>query len=164
MDFGLIVSRTFNVNLITSVVTDPDIWETATEDGHEPDSYFPDVNSNCFIAAVEDKEVIGVFELRALNKVLLDVHPYILPEFRGKKALEAGRKLLEWVYFNAPQYAKLTGTVPTIYKNVKIYCNMLGFKEEGFNKSSFLKNGQILDQWYLGITREEIEGRIKWAA
>jgi len=34
-----------------------------------------------------------------------------------------------------------------------------GMKVEGKIRASFQKNGQLHDQWMLGITREELEAR-----
>lgn len=164
MDTGLNIERTFNVDLIRAVVTEPRMWETVAEDNQEPTNYVPEVESECWLHVKDNMETIGLFQFKALNAITLEVHPYILPEYRGKIANEAGRMHLQWFADNATRYKKLVGSIPTIYKNVKLYTLMLGYREEGINKSSYLKNGEVHDQWYLGITRDEIERRLKWAA
>lgn len=161
MDFSVNIDRTYDINLIRNVVLRPEIWETIAEDGHSPYDYHPDLQRNCFLHVWEDEKTIGLFEFKPVNAVTIDVHPYILPEFRGKKANEAGKLHLEWVYDNLPHCNKIIGNIPTLYKNVKIYSLMLGYREEGYSTASYLKNGEIHDRWYLGITRDEIERQLQ---
>lgn len=152
--------RTINQNLVNSIVTTPELWETVAEDGHDPALWEPDFDRDCWLLMSLEGLPVGLYQFKTVNAITLDVHPHILPEFRGSIGMEAGRKHLEWVYNHAPKYKKLVATIPMIYRHVKLYANMLGYRDEGINRASFLKNGQIHDQWNLGITRDEIERRV----
>ena len=149
-------TRTYDTALIYNVITNEAIWKTISEDGHNPSVWSPDVFRDCWLEMSIDGETVGVFLLKALNSMMLEVHPHILPKFRGEIGMQAGIEHLRWVYDNFPNYRKIVCSVPTLYKNVKIYAMQLGYQEEGVNRLSFLKGGKIYDQWTLGITRDEI--------
>ncbi len=153
-----------DIDLIRDVVTMPEIWETVAEDGQEPDNFQPDFIHHCWLKIVSSGVVIALWQFKPVNKITLDVHPYVLPAFRGKVGKAAGIEHLKWIYDHGPQYQKLVASIPVIYKHVKIYANMLGYKDEGLNRCSYLKNDKVHDQWILGITRNEISERcLSWA-
>ena len=56
---------------------------------------------------------------------------------------------------------KVIAQVPFLYPNVKDFCLKNGFVVEGINRLSHQKDGVIVDQWLLGITRDEIEEGLK---
>jgi RimJ/RimL family protein N-acetyltransferase len=97
-----------------------------------------------------------VYNCVAVNGVTVLIHPHVLPEVRSKYARESCLAALKWIYDNAPKYVKITALIPVIHKNVKLFAKRIGFKEEGINRKSYLKDGKVIDQWLLGITRSEL--------
>ena len=152
----IIAERTFDTKLIRSIMTNDVVWKTAAEDGQEKADFMPYVQSDCWLKMMLGNTCVGLFVFERLNKILLDVHPAILPEYRGKVGHQAGVEHLKWIYENEPACMKIVATIPVIYRHVKLYANMLGYRDEGINRASYMKNGRIHDQWMLGITREEI--------
>lgn len=148
--------RTFDVNLIKNIVTRDDIWKTVAEDGQKKEDFIPFTKADCWLKVTSGADCVGLFLFERKNKVLLEVHPFILTEFRGKIGHLAGVEHLKWIYKNDPKCQKIIGSVPVIYKHVKMFANMLGYRDEGISKASYMKNGRLHDQWYLGITRKEI--------
>ena len=150
--------RTFDIELIKSIVTRDDVWATVAEDGQVKSEYMPDVNDECWLLMTDENTAIGLYNIHAHNAVTIEIHAHVLPEHRKQHSKETGRAALEWIYFNSPEYKKVIAQIPFIYKNVKNFTCGFGFKEEGVNRLSYLKNDVIVDQWLLGITRDEIEG------
>ncbi len=152
----IIAQRTHDTKLIRSIMTNDVIWAATAEDGQEKADFMPYTVSDCWVKMMLDSVCVGLFVFERLNKVLLKVHPAILPEYRGKIGHRAGIEHLRWIYQNEPACQKIVAHIPTPYISVKLYAKMLGYREEGINRASYMKNGQLLDQWMLGITRDEI--------
>ncbi len=130
------------------------MWDCVCEDGHKLEDFDPKPNENCWI----NIDKVGMYNLHPDNSTTLEIHAFILPEKRKKHSIETGKQILKWILENAPeQYQKVIAQVPCIYPNVKDFCIYNGFKIEGVNRLSHKKNGKIVDQWLLGITRKEIE-------
>jgi RimJ/RimL family protein N-acetyltransferase len=154
---NLEVRRTYDPTTIREVMTHPDIFATVAEDGQDPGDYKPDVQGSCWLRVSVDDETIGLYVLHAKNCVTLEIHTGILHEYRKEYSRESIRETLRWVVDNVPEYQKIIAWVPTIYPNVKNFALRNGFRVEGVNRNSFLKNGEIHDQWLLGITKDGIK-------
>ena len=88
---------------------------------------------------------------------MVEYHPNLLPEHRGAKSEEFTIKSLEWLYNYAPMYKKVNVKIPSCYPHIERYAKRIGFKSEGVDRQSFCKDGKLVDQWAMGITREEIK-------
>lgn len=142
--------RCFDAELIKDVVTTPGLWETVSDDSVHPDKFIPDVEGQCWLAAIDGGCLLGFFQYHPLNGTTLIAHPHILPQFRGKRAFKAGKDQFDWMFSEYVKYNKIVGFIPFIYKNVKIYCNMIGMKDEGVCSKSYMKDGELHDQWIVG--------------
>ena len=143
-----------NEPLITAIHTDPRIWVTITEDNAVPvDKYRARMVNALHIIAYYDYNVMGVMSFYRRNSLIMEGHIAILPEYRSH-AIEAGKKALE-LFWTKTDYKKINLSIAIIYRNVKIYAMKLGFKVEGVNRGSYLKHGEIHDQTYLGLLRDE---------
>lgn len=152
----MIVERTFDYRLVREIMVDPDMWATVAEDGHDPMDYTPDVYGEGWLLLQDEDEVYGVYRVHAMNSVTCEIHAQVIPKHRKVHSRETGLLALEWIYKNAPQYQKVVCWVPDVYPNVRKFAESFGFKLEGTNRLSYLKNGVLCDQWLLGITRNEI--------
>lgn len=150
--------RTEDADFIKEVITSPGLWPTVAEDGHNPEDYIPDTERGCWLSIIHDGQFIGLYYIHAHNTVLAEIHAHILPECRKEFSFPSGGAALYWIYEYAPQYQKIIANVPRIYENVKNFTAKFGFVVEGVNRKSYLKNGELHDQWLLGITRDEIKG------
>ena len=148
------IVKTTDAELIRSIVTLPELWATVAEDGMGSAGWSPNMDSGWFLA-MDGADIIGLYSVAANNCVTLEIHPFILKAFRGRAAYASGAQILEWLMLNT-KYEKVVCSIPVIYKNVKLFAMRCGFREEGINRQSYLKNGKIHDQWMLGITRGEI--------
>ncbi len=131
-----------------SVLSHPEIFKTIAEDGMTDVPMPEDFIYLCGYAP----DLIGCFVLHPVNAITYECHVQVLPEYRKDYAQEFGRKVIEWTWNNTDAL-KMVAQIPTTYPNVKDFALSMGFAVEGKNKKSHLKNGEITDQWYLGISK-----------
>lgn len=149
---GLSANRTLDAGIILNAFENEQLWDEISEDGVE--SYIPDVINEFWVALTDDK-LIGFYRIHALNTITYQIHAFILPEFRKKYAKQSGELILHWC-LDMLEFNKLVAEIPFKYENVYRFTKSMGFKDEGINRQSFLKDGKIWDAHRLGITREEI--------
>jgi L-amino acid N-acyltransferase YncA len=155
---NVIAERTFDTGLVSSIMTTPEIWDTIAEDGRVVGDFVADCEGECWVLMRVDTNIIGLYNLHPHNSVTLEIHAHVLPEYRAEHSKNTGLAILEWIIESAPdKYQKVIAQIPAIYENVKNFTCSFGFQEEGINRMSYRKNGEIVDQWMLGITRSEIE-------
>ena len=149
------IAETKDSELIRSIVTLPELWETIAEDGVSLESWKPDLNEGWLISS-DDKGFVGIYNIHPTNGVTLQIHPMMPKSTRGKRAYGSAQEVLRWI-FTTTKYQKVVCEIPVIYRNVKLFAMKAGMKEEGLNRFSYLKNGKIIDQWHLGIAKQEFE-------
>ena len=146
------VQRTFNEELIKEVLSDERLWEVSTEDGTPPVAEFwPDIDEKVWVAMIDDDDKVRGFMVGDLvSKAQVRVHVAIRSEYWGDKAnVELGKMALQWYIDQGTR--KIIATIPTEDKQVLRYAQRCGLQREGINKKSFLRNGEMLDQYYLGM-------------
>lgn len=144
------------VEEVEVIIKEPEIFERIAEDGHELNNYTISMD-NCYMLMKYDDKTIGVWCLYPANRSTLNIHCNILEEHRhhGK---ESAKLILEWFVNECPeQYQKLNAEIPMIYPEVYHYTKHQGMRDEGINRLSIRKQGQLVDQWRLGITRDEVK-------
>ena len=151
MDTSLKLERVIDKDYIKSVLSK--MWDNVCEDGHALSDFDPKVLETCWVKVGD----YGLYCLHPHNKVTLEIHAFILPEHRKEQSIKTGKEILKWIYKECEQYKKIIAQIPALYPNVKKFCLKQGFQLEGINRLSHLKNGELVDQWLLGITRDEIE-------
>ncbi len=155
----MIAIRTYDEQIIKSILFCPEIFKTIAEDGFLKENFELDCIGDCWLLMSNDDKTIGLYHLHPRNSVTLEIHAHVLPEHRKQHSKETGLAALQWILDYAPDhYQKVIAQIPVIYENVKKFTCSFGFVEEGLNRLSYIKNGEIVDQWLLGITRTEIEG------
>lgn len=142
--------RTLDVGLCMDIMRS--MWDDISEDGAE--EYYPDVVGEYWVQMFTD-ETIGLYRLHRLNAITYQIHAFILPKHRENHANESGKMILQWCRDNL-EFNKLVAEIPFKYENVYRFTLAQGFRDEGVNRESFLKNGKIWDQWRLGLLRSEI--------
>ena len=105
-----------------------------------------------WVGVMQDKQLHGLYALVPINSITVEIHTCLLPYLRGKGALEAGELILKHLF---KTYKKAISYVPECNRKAKFYALKLGFKTEGINRESFIKSGRVIDQYLVGITREE---------
>lgn len=155
---GISIERTWDKELIRSILTEPRIWDTIAEDGQDAGLFEVDLNQNCFLAVAHEGICIGIYVLHAFNGCTLKIHANILPEYRKHFATESGEKVLEWFRDDAPEkYEKLVAMIPVIYPNVYHFTKNRGFDDEGRLVNAYRKNGELHDIHILGLERKSLK-------
>lgn len=131
----MIVKETTNIEDIKSILCDPAIYDTITEDGSSSlESFEPELDGNSFIGGYVGGEIVALMvyhEFLDGNKC----HIQVLPSFRKKYAREFGEKALLF-RGTKPLYA----TIPDLYKNVIDFSLSFGFEVIRKTKGTYLKN------------------------
>lgn len=156
MEISVKAYRTIDADKILHVLCEPSILKTITEDGGKVTEQHINPESACFIAAEVNGNLAAVWIFEKTGAVSIDVHAHVLPAFRHS-SIEIGKKVLSTIIELADWAKKYTAQIPFCYPNVKLYAEKMGFKVEGVNSKSYLHNGKLFDQWYLGATARDIK-------
>jgi len=149
------IERTQNPEVITPIVTHQDVWEWVSDDSCRKEDYKPAIVESCYwLLVIDDGEVLGAYFLHPHNMVTYEIHTCLLPAAWGKKAREAAKLVLSWMFANTGCMKVITN-VPENNERAFAYAKRAGLSVEGINKSSFMKNGELLNQKMMGITKEE---------
>jgi hypothetical protein len=144
------------VEEVDSILRDPELFERIAEDGIE-EYETPFDGYQCYLMIMHDDQAIGVWNLYPINTITLNIHCNILKEHR-EHSHEASLAILDWFVKECPkQYLKLNAEIPVIYPEVYHHTKKYGFKDEGINRKSIMKYGNVIDQWRLGVTKPEVE-------
>jgi hypothetical protein len=145
----LILERCYDVRTCWFVCKK--IWDEISED-NAPD-FVPDVWGEYWIGVYENDELSGMYRIHQLNGVTYQLHALMIERANAK---ESGRMILRWCADNIEDMQKIIAEIPVIYPNVYHFALGQGLQDEGLNRASFLKRGEIHDAHRLGITRGEI--------
>ena len=152
------VFSTVNDGLILDVLGVPAIWEAVSDGETKLKDYPIDHENSVWLMMTVNNVVVAMYNFEALNSVSIKIHAHVLPEYRKQYSRQTGKEALRWIKSQATWVHKIIAEVPMLHPNVANFVLSLGFKEEGINRESYLKNELIYDQWLFGITVEEIEG------
>lgn len=135
------------------------LWSSVLPDHDELPASFADRDMVSKYHVLVDDKALFIIEHESGNS--LRMHPLVLPDYR-KENYDIFMSLSAWVLANLPvRYAKINLVVPIIYPHLKRFAIHVGFIEEGINRQSSLRNGRLVDQWYLGITYPELIDKLQ---
>lgn len=152
------IERTADSRLIRSVVTHPSIYPYISDDYSPAASeYEPVITDGIYwLACLRGDDLCGLFMVHPWNGITYEIHTCLLPPFRGPLAREATAAVLAWLFGQTP-CQKVVTQVPATHRTAYRLATDSGLKDEGLNRRSFMKHGELIDQHLLGITREEWE-------
>lgn len=155
----MIIERTRDIDLINTIMFNDDIFNVVSEDGTTKERQRFDVYNEYWLKVLVGNKLVGLYNLHHSNQSTLEAHVHILPEFRNEHSQNSIIKVYGWLIENCgDEIVKFIAKIPSIYPNVLKFCLINGFKHEGINRKSYLKNGNLHDIDMVGITREEIKG------
>jgi RimJ/RimL family protein N-acetyltransferase len=146
------VGRTHDMELVRGILSHPAIWPWIHDDGASEPA--PVDHETLFWLLVTDPHPAGVFLLHAHNHVTYEVHTCLLPRTWGAQAREATQMGRRWMFENTP-CQKIVTNIPEDNALALRFAKRCGMTVEGVNRQSFLKNGELLDQHVLGLTKKE---------
>lgn len=148
------VYRTFDKAEIFEVLLNPAIMKTISEG----DAVLGDVDPHktCFIACRANDELAAVWLFDKIGARAIEIHAHVLPNHR-RISKDLGAAIMRHIITISPWCEKYVAQIPFCYENVKNFACSFGMQVEGVNRKSYLYNDELIDQWYLGATRQELE-------
>ena len=141
---------------------DRELFDRIAEDGHaftEHGANLPYIPGEMYFLIMSDRKPIGFWLLYPANSTTLNIHCNIRQEHR-QHGKQAAKLIGEWFVYQCPEnYQKLNAEIPTIYPDVYHFTKSW-MKDEGINRLSILKQGKLVDQWRLGVTRAELSKKL----
>jgi RimJ/RimL family protein N-acetyltransferase len=138
-----------DLGLLESIAHDPAIW-LSVHDDRAPDS-LTQVN-RLYLLVKHGDNVAGFFALDCLADDTVEVHTCLLPQFRGRIALDAGKALIDCVFGRLSQRKILT-QVPVFNRSALVYAMKCGFIIVGINPESFMRGGVLYDQHMMSLSK-----------
>lgn len=126
------------------------MWDEISED--DAPQFHPDVINEYWVGIYSDEGLAGIYRIHQVTSVCFQIHAFMMD--RTQK--ESGLTIEKWCLDNIEDMQKLIAEIPVIYPNVYHFTKSQGFQDEGINRHSFTKNGEVHDVHRLGITREEL--------
>lgn len=139
--------RIYDVQICMAVMSS--MWDEISEE-NAPE-FIPDVIFEYWVGIYNDG-LVGVYRIHQVTSVCFQIHAFMI----DRTHKESGKIILKWCVHNIEDMQKLIAEIPVIYPNVYGFTKKQGFVDEGINRKSFTKDGEIHDQHRLGITRGEI--------
>ena len=155
------IVQLYDINIIRGVMMHEDILPTIIDDTWDGMAHMPDISNDIYLGCVVDDKLIGLYVLHWIGGVTLQGHAHILKEFRAEHSVKSCRLIMAWILEKIHRCKKVACFVPSVYPNVKQFLAACGFTEEGILRKSFALNGQIHDQWIMGVTRDEMQEILK---
>lgn len=150
--------HTNDMSLVRDIMTTPEIWDQAVEDGTDKNSFYPGQDGLCVWLLVKLKsKVIGVMLVNHDSLCSINIHPVLFKKYK-RYARDMMKSFFIWVDNLPEQITKVNCSIPNHLKITQNAALKVGFKIEGVNRASFFKNGKAQDQTRYGLTREEIKG------
>ena len=140
------------MEIVRSILWNDKIWPHIHEDGQEKCDPIDHEGFNWML--VTDDDIAGVFLVHAKNTYCYEMHTCLLPKTWGAKAAKFAQILAGWA-FNETRCKKLVTNVPAYNRAALRFARQGGMVQEGINRKSYLKNGKMIDQIMMGITKEE---------
>jgi hypothetical protein len=151
----VILERTKDLELIKAFMMQPEIFRVASEDSASAEQEFTAHDREIWMFAIKDSVAVGIVHSHLENGTTAWFHPYIMKSHK-KDYLILIKVFLQWFdkYFPI-EVQKLNAHVPTYAKQAYKATINAGFKDEGLNRLSFMKNGKLWNRHLVGYIRGE---------
>lgn len=155
---SLKTERIYESQTVILILSDPDILDRIREDRADMSNLVcPMVPEWHWIGFYVGRDLIGCGLFHPDNMTTMKYHIHVLPEYRSEYAYCCGVCTIEYFIKKLPEYHKLSVVIPVQHKDTYHFTKKFGFKDEGVNRKSFMRDGVLHDQYMLGITRKEAE-------
>ena len=148
------IIRTFDTALIRDILSDPVLSARVTDKGNV--EMFDPANQEqlIYLLATDEKDTVLGFVLAHMfnSPICFQFHANYLPEFWGKGLQKYSTAAVQWV-FNNTDAKKAVVLCPTRYPETKQHAIQIGFKEEGLLTNSSIFDGEICNNYIMGISK-----------
>jgi len=144
-----------DMDYIKSVLLDPEMWERITDD--YADESIIDKASCIWLVCYYYDVPMGIASVGSESSSVVNVHIYIPKSNRGRHTKSIGLEVLQWIKASALSHIhKVHTKIPVMHKDVIRFAHSLGFKDEGIDRASMMKNGVLIDRLNLGMALGDI--------
>lgn len=146
-----------DLEYIKSVMFEDEMWARSSDDYMTRDERLLIDKPGAWLKCYHDGVAVGLATVRPDCSTVINMHIHIVKQHRGRNTKAIGQDVLRWVKQNVnSRVRKINTKVPVIYKDVIRFAHSLGFQDEGIDRQSIMKNGQLVDRLNLGILVENI--------
>lgn len=121
-----------------------------------------DFDHDYWLLFSEEGEPMCLVSFSPRSSICLEAHPFMLKEYRLKFARLCVGAAFTW--FTNMGFHKMVVEVPENMPALVNFAKRFGFIEEGINRESLKKDGEIFNRVCLGITAPEMTDYIREAA
>lgn len=140
-----------------AIMEDKIIKDAIYEDGVSPS--MPDLIKEIWLSAEISGKIFACYRLHSMSGATCQIHPAILPGYRGKTALQATQKILMWCVKCIPDLNTIVSIIPACHRNVILFARQMGLNRSGIVPKSYRKNGELVDMHIYSISTDEIKKR-----
>lgn len=155
MDTCIEIFRITDFAIPLKIINHPVIREKAFEDGAQ--NIIPDVINEYWLGVRIDNKIIGCYRLHYMSSCTLQLHAFILPEFRKAYSGKAGRALAKYIISKFENITCLVIFVPEGNDNIITHAVKFGFKRIGVVENSFKYKDQIVNQAIFQLTTKQLK-------
>ena len=128
-----VITLTYNMEIVNSILQHPDIWKDIAPDGVEPFDIW-DLPNQVYFLINDGDGVVIVHPFKDSCKI----HPTILPDKRGKLAYEAVEEVCQNLFDYG--YASIYAEIDPNLRHVVMFARKLGFRLlESGNRDLFIR-------------------------
>ena len=144
----MIIKQTRKLKHINGVLSAPEVSRWSGDD-LSPKQLKELRDDSIYLVAEHEGHIVGSFSFRAVGSIELECHVSFKKCAWGA-TLEAGMMAIDYILANTSA-RKLSAKIPEDNDRAVFYALRLGFKIEGISRASFLRNGMLINQVYLGL-------------
>ena len=144
---------------LKQVLLHPEIFPYTTDDTfNDPEEYPIETfleNPN-IVKCIQSDDKTAIFIFTRHNGIMWEVHTNILPEGRGKTAIENAENAAIYMFHKYPEHCKKIITfIPEYNIRAKALAHNI-MNPEGVLSKSFQKNGKLFDLYVYGLNQEGV--------
>jgi hypothetical protein len=141
--------RCKDLQFVASVLANPKLSEALTDD-FGPSAHPVDHPSVSYVAITDSGEFLGIAIVNAHSVVQWEVHNLLLPRVGWKKRIQVGREFFNWLWVAGCK--RVIGKALASNRYAVKYNEIVGMERIGVNRKAFMKNGELVDEVWWGIS------------
>lgn len=147
--------RTLDPERVLAVLAHPRIWPWFADDYYpDPSMFWPPMGETLFHLLVYDgEELLGLFSVNLVNRILWEMHVFLLPCAWGPRGRRAAKEFFAWVWENLPA-EKLFGLVADDNRAARKFALRIGFRQCGRLMNALRRGGEMYDLVIFDLEKE----------
>lgn len=137
---------------IKRILYDDEMWARISEDGQKKE-LDTEIEGFDWYGLIKNGDLTGLLLIHPVLRHTAHCHIHILQQYRDL-SYEVGCEIMNML--SKLKWRKYVTQIPVIYQDVYHFVKKFNWQDEGTNRKSIMKNGHLIDQYYLGITKDEV--------